>query len=350
MAALRLLLAAFASVFVCVDCFLISDLTDYGSYDKDCVALWLWTHNSFDMAEWMQNRVDECRSYNDKLEKSFYDSVEELISAKPHRQCVMKLLRHHNASDVFIKAIAYNYFKEQLVSFSPNATCEGVVDVLRVDNEGENREMDVNFIGDDKSLWKLRPCLNDLFGAFGVREIVFVNQGERIGARSFGTHLKSYFIELYESAEAFYNDTLLREKFALVSSRATEVYNQTQLDCFRMMFVEQEIIEPSSYRFIDTIDINSDPEYISTCTEIMQEEIEKSVAVDLFGFTESSQRVKNCIIEKNVLKQFIEPVVIIPAVAKIIELLESRANVTYDVYSANVKRTIRATFDCLEQF
>lgn len=49
--------------------------------------MWLWP---------LLGVVDECHLYNEKLEKSFYDSVEDLISAKPLRHRVMEL--RHEAS------------------------------------------------------------------------------------------------------------------------------------------------------------------------------------------------------------------------------------------------------------
>jgi hypothetical protein len=346
MAALRfLLISALASALVCLDCYVISDLTDYDDYDKRCIAVW-----SHQAGEWpSRDRMDKCRSYNEKLELTFYDSVEDFISTKPHRQCVMELVRRYELGKVFIKAIAYGQFKEPLVGFATNATCEGVVSVLRVDNEGNSRAMHANLIGSNKSLWKLRACLNDLFGAFDVREIVFVNQGERIGARSFGAHLKSFLGEVYEAASAFCSDTVLDEKFALLTSQARKVWSQTHIECFYLTLVKQKLIEPSVYRLHDKLNLTLAPVTITTCEEMMRDEVEKAIVVDLFGFTEPSQRVKDCVVEKSSREKFVVPVLIMPAIEGIINLNEKSQNVR-DLFKINTRRVIETTFECLEKF
>lgn len=346
-------LIAFLSASMCVVGYLISDLTDYRDYDANCVAYYLQNNHSIHIRFKPEpRRMNYCRSYVDNLEQSFYESVESLISPKPRRNCVMSLLKRHNVKDVFFKAIGYNYFKRQLVKFAVSKTCSNVVNVLRVDNDCELREMTVNFIGSNKSLWKLRPCLDDLFGEFDVDEIVFVNQDSRVGFRRFGRHLSSFFTLLAETGKTFCSDlnlNLMIKYFGIESLQNDElraIYNRTQIDCFMNFFINNEIIEKTSYRFPDTANKDED----LSCDEIMREQVEKVVAVDLFGFAEFSQKVKDCIIEGNRMEKNIERVVIMPAVASSLDLSRKHFEIPKVVYVQNTKRIIEISLACLRVF
>lgn len=134
-------------------------------------------------------------------------------------------------SNVFLKAIFYNYFKRRFASNS-NKTCDDIVNVLRVDNDCEHREMSVEFISDRKSLWKLRPCLNDLFGEFNVEEIIFVDHGLawnwRIGLRKCRRHLLEFISQIVKTSRSFCNELNLdlTIKYFATESSSHNIYNR----------------------------------------------------------------------------------------------------------------------------
>lgn len=296
-----------------------------------------------------ENRFNYCEKYIDKLEKSFYKTVEPLISNNTDKECVINLLQRHKTHSVFFKAIAYNYFKKQLVNFRYHKACAGVVNILRVD-DCKYREMTVKFIGSDKSLRKVRPCLDDLFGEFNINEIAFVNHDDwRIGFRSFGRHLWTYFYELIGVSRDFCSklDLNLNIKYFGIKNELEGIYNQTQINCFRNFFVSNNFMAKSAYQFKDDFSNENNPEYLRRCDEVMQEQIENVITIDLFGFTEASQRVMECINEENKNGKFIERVVILPAVVRFIDV---DFELPQDEFIQNSKFIMEMTLRCLQKF
>lgn len=350
MAKFQFLLVLFS--FVCVNAYLLSDLTDYRDYDVDCVAGYLQHQQPFNSITFKpkQRRLNYCRSYIDQLQKSFYDSVETSVASSPQKNCVINLLQRHNVGDVFVKAIGYNYFKRQLVRFASNETCDGVVNVLRVDNDCEQRVMSAKFIG---GAWKLQSCLDDLFGEFKIDEIYFPHENYRIGARKFGRHLSEFISQLGKTGKAFCSedDVTLAIKYfdvkKLLRDESKEIYNQTQIECFKMYFINHGIVRSSAYRFYDTIILEDDSQ---RCDEIMRELVERVITIDLFGFTELSQRVKDCVVTGNSVERIIEQAVILPAVVRFIDIDVDDFSTPMDIFIGNMKKIIELTLNCLKQF
>lgn len=214
--------------------------------------------------------------------------------------------------------------------------------------------MTVNFIGDDKSLLNVRPCLDDLFGEFNINEISFINHKDwRIGFRRFGRHLWTYFGELIELAGNFCSELNLDlniKYFGIKSLHSEElegIYNQTQINCFRNFFVTNSFIEKSAYQFNDKFRTENNLELLRRCDEVMLEQVENVITVDLFGFTEASQRVMDCIVKRNRGGKFIERVIIMPAVANFLDI---DFQLPQNEYIKNSKFIMKMTLDCLEKF
>lgn len=346
MVAFHFNLIAFSCACWCVGGYLISDLSDYRDYDASCIGDYIQKRYGLNISlKAKTKRLSYCTPYIESVDESFYETVGALIPSESRRECVINLLKRHRVSDVFFKAIGYNYFKRQLVKFSSNETCEGIVNVLRVDNDCEFREMTVNFIGGNKSLGKLRACLDDLFSEFNVDEIVFVDhEDSRIGRRRFGGHLTEFFRQINETGKTFCSESnvdLAVKYFAADNAKeAGEKYNETQIECFKNFHFNNKIIKRLSYRHSDTLNRQEDS---TACENIMQEEVLNVISIDLFGFTGFSQRVKNCIIDRNRSEQLIEQVIILPTVVK---HLDSPSG----AYIKSTKRIIEMSLDCLQFF
>jgi hypothetical protein len=229
------------------------------------------------------------------------------------------------------------------------------VNVLRVD-DGKYREMTVNFIGGNKSLLRVRPCLDDLFGGFNVNQIAFINhQDWRIGFRGFGVHLQSYFNGIIQTARDYCTNSdfhvNLNIKYfgikSLNNEELGEIYNQTQIECFKNFFVSNNFMKKSAYQFNDDFSMENQQELLRKCDEVMQEQVENVITIDLFGFTEPSQRVMECIMRRNREGKFIERVVIIPAIVRFIDV---DFEIPQDDFIENSKFVIDMTLGCLESF
>lgn len=356
MVAFQYLLIALPAFALTLNGYLLSDLSDYRDFDVNCVAEYLKSHHNFSIKfKARPHQSKYCKNYIEEFRESFYESLENVVINNSSRDCITNLIRRHNVSDVFFKAIGYNYFKRQLVTFSSNKSCDGVVNVLRVDNDCEYREMTVNFIGGNQSLWKVRPCLDDLFGEFNVDGIVFVNQAStKIGLRRFGNHLSSLLKRLADVGRTFCSETnldLMIKYFSIFFMRNDElegIYNQTQLECFKNYFINHRFINNSAYRFAKAVDLQSDPDYNKRCDRIMQEQVESAIVIDLFGFTESSRKVKDCVVAASAEDKLIEQVILLPAIAKYINLMDS--DLPRNLYQEKSKRIIELTLECLREF
>lgn len=351
MVRLELLLIAFALLLDCARAFEFTNLSCYRDFDVNCVAEYLQEKHNLSVVfkAKQQHRLHYCKSYMQKLDESFYETVESRI--RTQKACVINLLKRHNLSDVFFKAIIYNYFKRQLVKFASNKTCDGVVNVLRVDNDSE---MSAEFIGDRKSLWKLRPCLDDLFGEFNVKEIVFVDrrgsgESSRIGFRRFGRHLLEFISQIVKASTSFCNELNIdfMIKYFGAESLAAKVYNQTEIECFISKFINHWDLRSSAYRFYDTTNLIDASE---RCDAIMKEQVNRVVQIDLFGFAELSQRVKDCLVKQNSERKMIEQVIVLPAIGKRFELSLQKLEAPRDIYVKKAKEVFEITLDCLRYF
>jgi hypothetical protein len=302
----------------------ISDLIDFHDYNSDCVAQYLVNNYSFNL---QFKPTGNCDKLMRKYEDAFYESVNSFVTTNSNGICITSLLKRHRVSDVLFKAIAYNYFK-QLVKFSSFQSCDGVVDVLNVDHK--RHEMRVNFIESDKSARNLRPCLDALFAEFNIEEIVFVNQNSSsIGLRRFGRHLKTFLSEIVGIGKVFCSELNLdlTIKYFFVQN-----HNQTQIECIKNFSVNNE---NSQY--------STESKSSNQCEQIMNEMVDDAINIDLFGFTEASKRVKDCIIQSNVKRKLIERVIVMP---KLLDHIDKRDN----AYVRSTKQIIELTLSCLKSF
>ena len=359
MVGLRSFLSAVAfvcTVAIVADGNFVTVHSDFQDYDLNCVVRHLNNHHRFNLVvKPIKKRLGYCGAYMGKLESSFYEKAEQFIPQNTNRTCVINLLKRHNVTDVFIKAIAYNQYKKKLVKYKSNETCKGIVNILRVNGDYEYREMSVNFVGSNESLWRLRPCLNDLFGKFEVNEIHFVNQNESIGLRRFAAHLQSFLFELVSAAKNFCSDIsfdLSAKYFGIEREKFGKIYNRTQLECFEKFFLESKILGNFTFEPKDSDQLNDDSyETSETCDEIMEEQVRKVVIIELFGFTELSQRVIDCILGRNAEDKLIEQVVILPAVMRAYQMQTVDDYETpRKVYIESTKKIIEMSLSCLNFF
>lgn len=358
MDALRLFIAALFFLRLHIDGVVITSYIDYRDYDVNCIVKHLRTQHRHLYVEFesIKSRLRYCDKYMQSLHDSFFDAAGNLISPNTNQSCVINLLKRHNVSEVLVKAIAYNYFKRQLVKFRSNATCGGVVTVLRLDNDCEHPEMSAKFIGNNKSLWKLRPCLDDLFGEFSVDAIVFTESGERLGARRFSGHLRNYLRELVDAASNFCSSTdwnVLAKFYGignLAKKEFAEIYERPQIDCFLKHLDEMKMLGNTTYRFYGRYPLGRVDEGMKKCDDIMREQVESVITVDLFGFTEKSRNVKNCVIESSASEQLIEKVVVLPVVMRFIDVSAKDADIPQQIYVESSKKIIDNTLACLEAF
>lgn len=325
----------------------MSDLTDYRDFDESCIARTFQQRYNINVATKAKAKSDTfCDHHINVIEKSFYDSVADLISPEHRRGCVIDLLKRHQVADLFVKAIGYKYFEDQLVKFSPNKTCEGLVEVLRKDHRCDLRELKVNLIS-DKQQWKLLSCIDDLFGANKVDVVTFVNQkNAKIGVRKFGNHMSSFMSTLAEIGKTYCSDLnldLVVTFFDIVNVKLQEHNGETvqsQLDCFLSFFKHNMIDGPKQ--------IKDSPELLK-CNKMMQDKVESGITLRLFGLTEPSQRVKHCIIKRNSFERYIEKVIVMPRIMKyVVEDID--IEIAENIFVKNSKKIVEITLSCLKLF
>lgn len=325
----------------------MSDFTDYKDFDAGCIAgYFVKIKNTTKVKDGKY-----CDQHINTIEKSFYDSVGDLVSPELRRSCVIELLKRHNVSETFFKAIAYNYFKNKLVEFSPNKTCDGLVNVIGEMHWCDRISLKVNYTTGDHRHWKLQSCIDDLFGAYKVDEITFVNQhNAKIGFRKFGTHLSHFLSILAETGNIFCSDLnldLAKSFFDIVNlnpQHQHRVYNQSQTDCFKSFFVNKLINTGGSQ------DQHEEFSESDKCQLFLREHVESVIDIRLFGFNEPSQRVKDCIINENSMGNYIEKFVVIPEILRIIGMTNVDVGTPKNTHINSKKKIIELTLSCLKLY
>jgi hypothetical protein len=180
------------------------------------------------------------------------------------------MLKFYNISEVLVKAIAYNYYPTELVKYN-NVTnsCHNVVEL----NEGKRSPSDgvmiVNSSKCNKSLGKLRHCLNDLFSEYKLDRIRI--DGDEIGVRRFGWHTITFMQHLAEISSNYCKS--MEDLGSLVDTLREFFNNRIDYD---KELIERCGITSSNFNF--------------------NENFYEFVAIDLFGFTQPSIDVEQCII------------------------------------------------------
>lgn len=262
--------------------FIITNLIDYRDFQEDCIVHYLRTHQASHNLNFSSFNVTKTFDYCDyeikRFQRSFYNTIEEHLSRSHEKEsqiavqnCSINQLRAYNVSDVFLKAIAYNYYPTKFVTYnSAEESCKGIIKFNNntiTDVCGE-RGMAVILTAGNKSVIELQSCLNDLFRELELNKIVLNDEFDSsspnsIHLRSFGMHAVT-FIQL-----------LARMAINLCMSikNIDEMFNATQLKAIENLF------RLSSEDFV--------------------EKFHEFTTIDLFGFTQPSKNVEQCIIDEH---------------------------------------------------
>jgi uncharacterized protein YpiB (UPF0302 family) len=255
MEVVRLILAILFITAHVTDAFVITTLTDYVDFDENCVVDYV-----------QETDIDRrCRNKVAKYRSSFYETIRERLTEPD--ECAVNQLERYNVSEVLLRAIAYNYNPCHFVTFNAVESCEGVLkwsnnSVFR-DNCGYNVTI-VTLSQHNKSLGKLRHCVNDLFRERQLDTIIFVDDADdsrsELGARSFGRHATAFVEQLTELAANLCDENLI----APHNEALERLYNFTgKFDAAEVGTILEEI-----------------------------------TVIDLFGFTQPSKKVERCIIDE----------------------------------------------------
>jgi hypothetical protein len=230
----------------------ITDFFDFRELDKRCVAFHLQKIYNFPNTQIDENLMADCvREIND-FERSITEFVVKEIEGIPKGQginnekvseCAINLLEFYNVTALIFKASAYAH-KIKNVSVNPQKSCENVVKFAPlITAEGTALAVKPN---NETSFTRLRHCLNDLFQTYRVEKIVFIDEhGSEFIERKFGKHLVEFL---------------------------------KQMSAMSVQYCENEA---------ETLKV---------------EKVEDLAQIDLFGFTELSLRVENCIIDEIQMK------------------------------------------------
>lgn len=246
----RLILLAIFFSFLHAE--IISDFFSYREIDEKCVVLYLREFYNLNITIDV-NLTRKCKIVNKKFESSISESIKEILKGHEinNTECAINLFGFYNINSVIFKALAYNHEITDLTpTFNPNKSCENVInfqppsDINQLDEDCDEKVMTVSLVidnNDNKSFTHIRHCLNDLFRAYrGVDKIAIDGLGE-IFMRKFPRHLMEFLKQVTERAVKYCDDV-------------------------------EEDLETGS--------------------------IEDLAAIDLFGFTEPSLRVQECIIDE----------------------------------------------------
>lgn len=354
---LKLIIIWFSSILVNLSAVQITQLTNYKDFNKDCVAHHLQVHHDFEISYksyWKHFDLNRCHNVIRDIKRTFYESLEAFICQHQHDHCMMQLIKRHNVSEVFLKAIGYNYFKTELVAFEHRKNCDGLIKSPTIDNVSCERVLYADFSGDYKSLWRMQSCLDDLFGAFDVNQIYVGNDDDvGIGLRNIGGHAQEFFIQLKALAQEFCSDMNLRtlNKFYWDKVQKRRLHRIPHvMNCFREFFISNKIIDKRNYEFIDN-DKHKSPNLHVDCNRIIDDDVEELTEINLFGFTEPSRRVKKCIIDRNKEQgQLIEQNLILPLIVNEIELRKDYIMFPQELLINNTKKIVKFTLECMQFF
>ena len=264
--------------------FIITNLIDYTDFKEDCIVHYLSryhpNHNlnitSFSCVD-KNNKVDYfCDNEIGRFERSFYSTIEDNLM-RNHRnesqdvlECSINQLRAYNVSEMFLKAIAYNYYPTKFVTFnSPIESCKGIIKFNNsiVTDVCDECVLTVILTDGNKSLNELQSCLNDLFSECELNKIVlndeFDNSTYSIGVRSFGMHTIT-FVQLMANMAINLCSTI-------------------------------ENID----KMLDSAQLNAIENFFNMKSEIFVEKFHTIAIIDLFGFSKPSKNVEQCIIDEH---------------------------------------------------
>lgn len=264
--------------------FFITNLMNYTDFQEDCIVHYLSrdhpNHNlnltSFIDVDVDNNDDDFCDNEIGKFEKSFYNTIDENLmnnhgnESQDVLECTINQLRAYNVSEIFLKAIAYNYYPTQFVTF--NSAMESCKEIIKFNNNVvtdvcDERVLAVILTDGNKSINELQSCLNDLFSEKKLNKIVLIDEFDNspysIRVRSFGMHTIT-FIQL-----------LANMAINLCSS----------IENIDKMF--------------DSAQLNDIENLFNTKSEIFVERFHEMAIIDLFGFSKPSKNVEQCIIDEH---------------------------------------------------
>lgn len=177
--------------------YFITELFDVYQVDPKCIALYF----NIKIFYFTENDFKRCSRDIYLLEKSFYKTIEENLESQAEKinveveNCAINFLEFHNIFPVAFKALAYH---QKLLNFTTNSkqSCKDVVKfntTLTVAECGI-KVMAVESIGVNKSFVHLKHCFNDLFEEFKPDKIVF--DDSEISKRLFGKHFMEFLVQL----------------------------------------------------------------------------------------------------------------------------------------------------------
>ncbi|KAG5685034.1 hypothetical protein PVAND_014237 [Polypedilum vanderplanki] len=229
---------------------IITPLIDYFDFNEECVINYI-----------KRSGIGRyCRDEITNYKEMFINTVKEKLEGEESSECVINHIKFYNISEVFLKAIAYNYDPNHFVTFKNS--CNDVMSnnmSIFIDDCG-SRATIVILRQDNKSLRKLRHCFNDLFYKFKLDKIIVFDEtdGSRseIGARNFAKHSLTFIEEIIKI-------TLMscsKEKSEILKKLSNTIYDKNE--------------------------------------EEFEEIFHENCWVDLFGFTQPSKNVERCIIDE----------------------------------------------------
>lgn len=264
--------------------FIITNLIDYTDFKEDCIINYLSrnhpSHNlnitSFNKVYTANNNDDFCEKEIELVERSFYNTIEEnLIKNRDNEsqdvlECTVNILRAYNVSEVFLKAIAYNYYPTKFVTFnSAIESCKGIIKFNNnvVTDVCDERVLEVILKDGNKSKNELQSCFNDLFTELELNTIVlnykFNKSPYSIHKRSFGMHTIT-FVQLLANMAINLCSTI---------EKIDKMFDSAKLNAIENLF--------------------------NMKSEIFVEKFHEIAMIDLFGFSRPSKNVEQCIIDKH---------------------------------------------------
>jgi hypothetical protein len=249
-------------------------------FNEDCIVHYLsrdHPNHNLNLSSFI-GVVDDnnCDNKIELYERSFYNTIDENLmknhgnESQDVLECTINQLRAYNVSEIFLKAIAYNYYPTQFVTFnSALESCKGIIKfnnnyATRVENE---RVLAVILTDGNKSINEIQSCLNDLFSELKLNKIVlndeFDNSPYSVQVRSFGMHTIT-FIQLL---------TNMAINLCSTMENIDKMFDSAQLNAIENLF--------------------------NIKSEIFVEKLHEIAIIDLFGFSRPSKNVEQCIIDEH---------------------------------------------------
>ncbi|CAG9802727.1 unnamed protein product [Chironomus riparius] len=264
--------------------FIITNLIDYTDFKEDCIVHYLSRYHpnhNLDITAFVSvdedNKSDDfCDNEIERFERAFYSTIEDNLmrnhgnESQDILECTINQLRAYNVSEMFLKAIAYNYYPTKFVTFNKAMeSCKGIIKYSNNDitDVCDERVLAVILTDGNKSLNELQSCLNDLFRELELNKIVlndeFNNSPYSIQVRSFGMHTITYI--------------------QLLANMAINL-------CSTIENID---------KMFDSAQLNSIENLFNIKSEIFVEKFHAIAIIDLFGFSRPSKNVEQCIIDEH---------------------------------------------------